>query len=277
MSSSDLGDRSAAFTAESVPDAYERYVAAALFEPWAELLLDSVCPGPGARVLDVASGTGVAARAAARRAGITGTVVATDVSEAMLARSAAASLPQGSAPITFAQAPADALPFADRSFDVVLCQQGLQFFPDQPRALAEMRRVARDGGAVGIAVWADGHPLVPFGVFCEELAAVDAEPPFPRAFDSDSYTMSVDSLRALLAGAGFASVNVGVAELDVAWPDPAAAAACVLATPYTPSLAALTPERRAAYDAAVWARFAPAEPDGPVRRRTAAVIACAKA
>jgi ubiquinone/menaquinone biosynthesis C-methylase UbiE len=277
MSDAELGDRSSLFTAQSVPDAYERYVAAPLFAPWAELLLDHVGSLAGARVLDVASGTGVAARAAAQRAGAAGSLVATDVSEAMLARSAAAVVPEGSAPIVFAQAPADALPFADGSFDAVLCQQGLQFFPDQPRSVAEMRRVLRDGGAVGIAVWADGHPLVPFGVYCEELVAVDAEPPFPRAFDIGSYTMRVDSLRALLTGAGFSNIEVAVQELEVSWPDAAAAAAGVLATPYTPSLDGLTPERRAAYDAAVLERFTPEQPGAPVRRQTAAVIARATA
>ncbi len=277
MTGTDLGDRSTAFTAESVPDAYERYAAPALFEPWAELLLDELELSPGVRVLDVASGTGVAARAAARRAGASGSVVASDVSAPMLARSAAIAVAGGAAEITFAEASADALPFGDDAFDVVLCQQGLQFFPEQAKAVADMRRVLRGDGVLGIAVWAHGHPLVPFGVFCEELAAVGAEPPFQRAFDVDTYTMSADSVRALLVGSGFGSVDVRVAELEVCWPDAAAAAACVHATPYTASLAALSAKQRASYEAAVLARFAPAEPGGAVRRVTAAVIARALA
>jgi ubiquinone/menaquinone biosynthesis C-methylase UbiE len=69
MSAPDSGDRSSAFTSDSVPDEYERYLAPAVFEPWAEVLLDVVGIAPGSRVLDIASGTGVVARAAARRAG----------------------------------------------------------------------------------------------------------------------------------------------------------------------------------------------------------------
>ena len=69
MSDAELGDRSSAFTSESVPDAYERNLVPALFEPWAAVLLDTVGISGGARVLDIASGTGVVARAAARRAG----------------------------------------------------------------------------------------------------------------------------------------------------------------------------------------------------------------
>src|ERR1700727_1840780 len=108
---SDLGDRSSLFKTESVPDAYERYVAAALFEPWAGVLLDTVGVEAGTRVLDVASGTGVVARAAARRVGASGRVVASDFSPAMLARSAAVELTAGAAPVEFVEASADALPF----------------------------------------------------------------------------------------------------------------------------------------------------------------------
>jgi ubiquinone/menaquinone biosynthesis C-methylase UbiE len=270
---SDLGDRSSLFRAESVPDAYERYVAPALFQPWAELLLDTVGLGVGAEVLDVASGTGVVARAAALRVGGSGRIVASDFSPAMLARSAAAELPAGSAPVEFVEASAEALPFGDASFDVVLCQQGLQFFPAQQQAVAEMRRVLRPGGAVGIAVWAAEHPLVPFGVYCEELVAVGAEAPFPRAFDVSTYEMSLESVRLLVEGAGFTEISARVEELEVSWPDAATAAAGVLGTPYAASLAALSSEQRERYDAAVLSRFAgPPETGGPVRRQTAAVV-----
>jgi ubiquinone/menaquinone biosynthesis C-methylase UbiE len=273
---SDLGDRSSLFKAEAVPDAYERYVAAALFEPWAELLLGAVGVGEGAEVLDVASGTGVVARAAARRVGGSGRIVASDFSAAMLARSAAVELPAGSASIEFVEASAEALPFGDASFDVVLCQQGLQFFPAQQEAVAEMRRVLRPGGAVGIAVWAAGHPLVPFGVYCEELTSVGAEPPFPRAFEADSYTMSLDAVGSLVDAAGFGSVTASVVELEVAWPDAATAAAGVLGTPFAAALRELTAEQRERYDAAVIARFLGSGATGaPVRRQTAAVIASA--
>jgi ubiquinone/menaquinone biosynthesis C-methylase UbiE len=272
MADSELGDRSTAFTAESVPDAYERYVAAALFEPWAELLLDTVGVGEGAEVLDVASGTGVVARAAARRVGASGRIVASDFSVAMLARSEAVELPAGSAPLEFVEASADALPFTDGAFDVVLCQQGLQFFPQQQAAVDEMRRVLRPGGVAGIAVWAHGHPLEPFGVYCEELVAAGAQPPFPRAFDADTYTMSLESVRSLVEAAGFGSVTASVVELEVAWPDAATAAAGVLGTPFAGALRDLPAEQRERYETAVLSRFTVAATGGPVRRETAAVV-----
>src|SRR5579875_811135 len=103
-------DRSSAFSSESVPDEYERHLVPAVFEPWAEVLLDTVGVAPGSRVLDVASGTGVVARAAARRAGGDGQVVASDLSAPMLARSAATGTPPGGSVIEYQEASADALP-----------------------------------------------------------------------------------------------------------------------------------------------------------------------
>jgi len=86
-------------------------------------------------------------------------------------------LTDGAAPIEYVEASAAELPFQDGRFDAVLCQQGLQFFPERAAAVREMRRVLRRGGVAGIAVWAYGHPLEPFGVYGDQLAAIGAEPP----------------------------------------------------------------------------------------------------
>jgi ubiquinone/menaquinone biosynthesis C-methylase UbiE len=273
MSSAERGDRSSAFTSASVPDEYEEYLVPAVFGAWAEVLLDAIVIPPGSRVLDIASGTGVLARAAARRAGCDGQVVASDVSRPMLARAAAAGAPDGAAPIQYQEAPADALPFADSSFDVVLCQQGLQFFPARAAAIGEMRRVLRSGGVAGMAVWAEGHPVEPFGVYCEELAAVGAEPPFPGAFESDSFTMGLETVRLLLDEAGFARVDATVVERRVSWPDTASVAAGVRGTPFGPLLQMLSAGQRNRFEAALAKRFAPEAPGAPVHRQTAAVIA----
>jgi ubiquinone/menaquinone biosynthesis C-methylase UbiE len=277
MSAPETDDRSAAFTSDSVADEYERHLVSAVFEPWAEILLGAVGIEPGSRVLDIASGTGAVARAAARRAGGEGHVVASDVSGAMLARSAAAGSPDGAAPIEYREAPADALPFEDGSFDVVLCQQGLQFFPAQAAAVSEMRRVLRPGGAAGVAVWAEGHPLEPFGVYGDELAAIGSEAPFPRAFESATFTMGLETVCSLLEDAGFFPVDAGVIELQVSWPDAASAAAGVLGTPFGPLVHALSREQRHRFEAELLGRFAPTSQGAPVRRQTAAVVARATA
>jgi ubiquinone/menaquinone biosynthesis C-methylase UbiE len=266
-------DRSDAFTSGSIADGYERYLVPAVFEPWAEVLLDAVGISPGDRVLDVASGTGVVARAAARRAGPDGHVVATDVSGPMLARSAAIGQPEGAASIEYLEAPADALAFEDGSFDAVLCQQGLQFFPAQAAAVGEMCRVLRPGGLVGIAVWEKGRPLEPFGAYGEELAAIGVEPPFPKAFEPGTFGMSLDIVRSLLEDAGYSTVDASVVELELTWPDPASAAAGVLGTPFAPLVHGLSPDQRDRYNTALVKRFGPHEPGEPVRRQAAAVIA----
>jgi SAM-dependent methyltransferase len=196
----------------------------------------------------------------------------------MLARLAAVGAPDGAAPIEYREASADALPFEDGShFDVVLCQQGLQFFPARAAAVGEMRRVLRPGGVAGVAVWAHGHPLEPFGVYGDELAAVGAEPPFPRAFESDTFTMDLEAVRSLLEEAGFSPVDASVVKLQVSWPDTATAVAGVLGTPFGPVVHALSPGQRNRFDAALEKRFVPEAPSALVRRQTAAVIARATA
>jgi SAM-dependent methyltransferase len=78
----------------------------------------------------------------------------------------------GSAPIEYLECPADALGVPDDAFDLVTCQQGLQFFPDRSAALAEMRRVLRPGGKIGIAVWCSIEDCPPFLALANALNQV---------------------------------------------------------------------------------------------------------
>jgi ubiquinone/menaquinone biosynthesis C-methylase UbiE len=114
-------------------------------------------------VLDVATGLGPMARLAAEAAGPAGRVVASDISAVMLAAAARSPGP-GWAAIEYLQCPASAIAAEDDSFAVVLCQDGLQFFPDRAAAAAEMRRVARPGGTVVMSTWAAGHAFRPAGL-----------------------------------------------------------------------------------------------------------------
>ena len=119
------------------PENYERYFVPAIGRPLANALVDVASVRPGQRVLDVACGTGVAARVAAERIGRDGVVAGADINPGMLA--VARSSPAGGVPIEWHEAAADALPFPDGAFDLVLCQLGLQFFPDRLGALRDMR------------------------------------------------------------------------------------------------------------------------------------------
>ena len=128
----------------SAPENYERYFVPVIGAPLAEELVDQAALRPGERVLDVACGTGVVARLAARRVGPAGTVVGIDLNPGMLAvaRSVA---PAGSS-IEWHQSNVERLPLPDESFDVVVCSLGFQFVQDRLTALREMRRVLAPGG-----------------------------------------------------------------------------------------------------------------------------------
>jgi len=104
----------------------------------------------GEQVLDVAAGNGNATLAAARRFA---DVISTDYAPTLLDKGAARAHAEGLANITFQVADAEALPFADGRFDAVLSTFGVMFAPDQARSAAELLRVTRKGGRIGLANW----------------------------------------------------------------------------------------------------------------------------
>jgi SAM-dependent methyltransferase len=114
-----------------------------------ELLCEAVELRPGQRVLDVAAGNGNATLAAARR---WADVTSTDYVPALLDRGRAKAAAER-LPVTFQEADAEQLPFADSSFDVVLSVFGVMFTPNQEQAAQEMLRVCRPGGKIGLANW----------------------------------------------------------------------------------------------------------------------------
>jgi SAM-dependent methyltransferase len=165
--------RSAASPAQiEAAEAYEKLFVPALFGEWAPRVVAAAGAGAGDRVLDVACGTGVAAREALARVGANGSVAALDLNAGMLD----VAIRLGGA-IDYRQGTAESLPFADGAFDVVLCQFGLMFFRDRPAALREVRRVLTPGGRFAFAVWNQLETAPAFAT----LAAVLDEIAGPRA------------------------------------------------------------------------------------------------
>nr|WP_231369094.1 methyltransferase domain-containing protein [Frigoribacterium sp. CG_9.8] len=228
------------FQSDSIAENYRRYLSPTVFDPWARLLVETVIPAPGDTVLDVASGTGAVARAAALAAGPTGRVIASDLSAGMLAEvSSNAGLK--SAPIETLEAAATAIPLEDESVDVVYCQHGLPFVRDQRTALTEMKRVLRPGGSLGIITWVAGMRLEPFDSYGDVLREEGPTEPFPRAWDFDSVKMTRAQLLKHLAG--FEDVTVNTVSIRLDWPSVDDAVAGILGTPYGPVFSSLLPER----------------------------------
>jgi len=195
---------------------YEQWVVPFISGPWVPPLLDLVELRAGERVLDVACGTGVVSRLAARRVAPNGTVTGLDLNDGMLSVAGRLPLPPGLA-IEWRQGSALALPFAGLTFDVVVCQHGLMFFPDRLKALAEMRRVLTPGGRVAVSVWTGPSPY--FTAQREGLARyVSAE-----AASTSAVAFSLGDaaeLGDLLKSAGFRDVVVHLVRLTLRLPAP---------------------------------------------------------
>jgi ubiquinone/menaquinone biosynthesis C-methylase UbiE len=193
-------------SSSSFPELYERELVEPLFRPWAEDIVTQVELTAGERVLDIACGTGIVARLAKKRVGTGGSVVGVDSSPQML------SVARSKAPeIDWREGSAVALPVAaGETFDVVTCQQGLQFFPDKPAASREMYRVLRSGGRLAVATWRplDEVPLFRdlHGVAVRHLGeVVDQRHSFGDAGD----------LHRLFEEAGFRDVGVDVSSKTI--------------------------------------------------------------
>jgi SAM-dependent methyltransferase len=195
-------------------EAYESYLVPALFAPWVDVLLDRAKPRAGDRVLDVACGTGIAARRVAPMVGASGQVVGIDISPDMLEVARDRAQTEGLA-IDWREASAVDLPFPEQSFELVICQQGLQFFPDRPKAVREMRRVLSPDGRAVIATWRglDFHPVYRSlsESFDRHLGA-----PFTQPFSLGDE----DELRGLLDGAGFRQVEIEERARVARFPEP---------------------------------------------------------
>jgi SAM-dependent methyltransferase len=134
----------------SIPELYDTYLVPLIFEPYAYDLAQRLVGRPMTRVLEVAAGTGVATRALAATLPDRVEIMATDLNQPMLDQAAAAGTAR---PVQWRQADAMNLPFEEGTFDAVVCQFGVMFFPDRPRAFAEARRVLRAGGVFLFNVW----------------------------------------------------------------------------------------------------------------------------
>ena len=190
------------------PESYEEYLVPLMFKPWAEKLIDSVSPKAGNKVLDVACGTGIVARTVAPLVGESGSVTGFDINQSMLETASKAAKQEGQN-IRWQQGDARALPFKDKSYDVVFCQHALQFFPDPGLVLTEMNRCLRPGGKLALSVWRsiEHNPVyISMADALEQHAGKEAgammRSPFSR--------WNIETLRDLVGEAGFTDVVIRI-------------------------------------------------------------------
>ena len=174
---------------------------------WSRLFIPAVLAAaavqPGCRVLDVSTGTGEAARMALPLVGIGGLVVGADISPAMLA--SARTRLQGSRFLPVA-ADGQALPLRDGSFDAVVCQLGLQFFPDPARGLGEFRRVLREDGRVAVCVISSPDRAPMWGNLAEDLSRF--LPELSHVLFLSFALSDPNRLEGMLAGAGLRDIRI---------------------------------------------------------------------
>lgn len=234
-----MGEDSGFQVSDAAAEAYERHNGV-FMAPLVEALLDRAAPAAGGRVLDLACGTGFLARMAATRVGPGGHVTGSDLNAGMLqvARRQAAGIDPA---ITWQQASAMDLPFGDGAFDTVVCQQGIQFFPDLDVAVTEMARVTTSGGTVAATAWS---PMAGSPYFRGQyLALTDALGAEATAGFQAAFRLTDADLHTVWERAGLRDVTVELHAATVTLPPVATYAPDQLSsTPWGPAFAASDPE-----------------------------------
>ncbi|MGC2202502.1 MAG: methyltransferase domain-containing protein [Stellaceae bacterium] len=189
------------------PERYDRLLVPLLFEPYARLLAERVGDVASADLLEIAAGTGVVTRALVKALPQMVAITATDLNQPMLDQ---ARTHPGMERVSWRQADALALPFPEKSFDAVVCQFGVMFFPNKTAAFREAWRVMRPGGWLLFSVW-DRREESPLGYIASQVVS-SLLAVHPASLVAPEYH-DTETVRADLAGAGFGSITAEVLRL----------------------------------------------------------------
>jgi SAM-dependent methyltransferase len=253
------------FSVGSVAGTYQEIFVPRIFIPWARLLLERAALRPGEAVLDVATGPGTVAQIAAEQVGPEGRVVGADFSEAMIAIARAKPALPRAATVDYVVSPAAPLQVDDEAFDVVTCQQGLQFFPDRGAAVREMYRALKPGGRAIAAVWREIALQPNFAAVdaaLRECLPADQVEPFGAPFRWPS----AEALEAAFTPEGFIGVAVELVRHPVTYEGGVAQLfAALAASPIASTIAGLDNDTAARLRNATARHLAPLVIDGQVR------------
>lgn len=221
---------------------YEEY-SRRLLVPWVLPLLDAVQLAPGEQVLDVACGTGFVARQAIERVRPSGAVTGVDVNGSML--SIAHAKNGDGEGLRWVQCNVTELPFPSGSFDVAVCQQGLQFFPRPTNALEEVRRVLVPGGRLGVSVWGALQDNIYFAAL-EEAVARFVGSEAAEGLRNPHAHADPQGVLAILQDGGFVEIEAKACSIEMQLPPPENFVLDHLsAMPVASAINALSPHTRA--------------------------------
>lgn len=202
-----------------IPHHYDTGLGPILFADHAAWIADRVAAGKPSSVLETAAGTGIVSRRLRDVLPADAHLTVTDLNPPMLAL-ARSKFRDGEA-VTIEPADAMALPYPDGSFDAVVCQFGLMFFPDKPASLREVHRVLAPGGRYFVSVW-DSHRRNPFARIVDEVVRETFPLDPPQFYKVPFSCHEVDPIREALSDAGFRDIAIDVVTIDKTVPEVAA-------------------------------------------------------
>ena len=190
----------------NVPQHYDQNLGPLLFSDYAADLARRIATLNPRRVLETAAGTGIVTRALRDALPANANLTATDLNAPMLDIAATKFRP--SEAVEFRTADATALPFSDASFDAIVCQFGVMFFPDKDKSYREAIRVLATGGHYVFSIW-DSHRHNPIGRIAHEVIGgfFPADPP---QFQSVPFAYRFEPIKESLIDAGFASISATI-------------------------------------------------------------------
>jgi ubiquinone/menaquinone biosynthesis C-methylase UbiE len=257
----------------SIPENYDRYLGPMLFDPYAADLVARLNVPENASVLELACGTGIVTRRLRDRLGPGARLVASDLNEAMMGYASGKFGAEEA--VEWQQADATDLPFGDQSFDAVVCQFGLMFFPDKERALRETYRVLKPGGVFLFSVWdkieTNYLPHIAHTIIAKFF---DDKPPdfyeVPFSFHDP------ETIKSLIATTGFKQLQLSVLPLEaISASARDAAKGLIHGNPVITAIKERDESRVPEIEAAVAAAVAAQCGDEPVRGRMQALVCVA--